>query len=266
MESEMKLDKVKNVKNRPVIGGNWKMQKTMNESKNFIDDFLKNVGNLHEKVDIVIIPPFTSITTVSAALKGKKIFTGGQNMYFEEKGAFTGEISADMLVDAGATYVVLGHSERRKIFGESNDLISKKVKTAIKKGLKPIVCVGETREEREKGMMNAVLKEQIAGSLKGISGEEMKQVIIAYEPVWAIGTGLTATPAQAQDAHKYVRSLLASLYGDTIAQATRIQYGGSVKPENAKELFSQQDIDGGLVGGASLDAKSYIDIIKGAII
>jgi triosephosphate isomerase len=253
------------MKNRPIIGGNWKMQKTVAESKLFIEEFLKKIETFQEKVDIVIIPPFTSINAVSEALKGKRIYTGGQNMYFEEKGAFTGEISPSMLLDAGATYVVLGHSERRAIFKESSDLISKKVKMAVKKGLRPILCIGESKEERVAGKTEAILKEQLTGSLNGINKEEMANIVIAYEPVWAIGTGLTATPAQAQDAHAYVRKLLASLYDDKIARSTRIQYGGSVKPENAKELFSQPDIDGGLVGGASLDAKSLVEIIKGAI-
>ncbi len=253
------------MKNRPIIGGNWKMQKTMAESKSFIEDFLKRIENMQEMVDIVIIPPFTSIHAVSEALKGKKIFTGGQNMHFEEKGAFTGEVSASMLLDVGATYVVLGHSERRALFKETSELVSQKVKAAVKKGLKPILCIGETKEERLAGKTEIVLKEQLAGSLNGISKEEMTSVVIAYEPVWAIGTGLTATPAQAQDAHSYVRKLLATMYDQDISRATRIQYGGSVKPENARELFSQPDIDGGLVGGASLDAKSLVDIIKGAI-
>lgn len=253
------------MKNRPIIGGNWKMQKTIGESKAFIIDLLSKIEDMQEKVDIVIIPPFTSINAVSEALKGKKIYTGGQNMYFEEKGAFTGEISASMLLDAGATYVVLGHSERRAIFKESSDLVSKKVKAAVKKGLKPILCIGETKEERVSGKTEAILKEQLTGSLNGITKEEMASIVIAYEPVWAIGTGLTATPAQAQDAHAYVRKLLADMYDDGVSKKTRIQYGGSVKPENAKELFSQPDIDGGLVGGASLEVKSFVDIIKGAL-
>lgn len=241
------------------------MQKTIGESKAFIIDLLSKIEDMQEKVDIVIIPPFTSINAVSEALKGKKIYTGGQNMYFEEKGAFTGEISASMLLDAGATYVVLGHSERRAIFKESSDLVSKKVKAAVKKGLKPILCIGETKEERVSGKTEAILKEQLTGSLNGITKEEMASIVIAYEPVWAIGTGLTATPAQAQDAHAYVRKLLADMYDDGVSKKTRIQYGGSVKPENAKELFSQPDIDGGLVGGASLEVKSFVDIIKGAL-
>jgi triosephosphate isomerase len=253
------------MKNRPIIGGNWKMQKTIAESKSFIGELLTKIENMQEKVDIVIIPPFTSINTVSEALKGKKIYTGGQNMYCEEKGAFTGEISPNMLLDAGATYVVLGHSERRAIFKESSELVSKKVKLSVKKGLKPILCIGETKDERISGKTEAVLKEQLTGSLNGITKEEMANIVIAYEPVWAIGTGLTATPAQAQDAHAYVRKLLASMYDESISKKTRIQYGGSVKPDNAKELFSQPDIDGGLVGGASLEVKSLVDIIKGAI-
>ncbi|MEX2717193.1 MAG: triose-phosphate isomerase [Candidatus Sigynarchaeum springense] len=253
------------MKNRPIIGGNWKMQKTIAESKSFIQEFLQKIENLPEMVDIVIFPPFTAIHAISEVLKGKKIYTGGQNMYFEEKGAFTGEISANMLLEVGASHVILGHSERRIIFKETSDLISRKVKTAVKKGLKPILCIGETKDERIAGKTELVLKEQLTGSLNGINKDEMTSIVIAYEPVWAIGTGLTATPAQAQEAHAYVRKLLASMYDQDVSRTTRIQYGGSIKPENAKELFSQPDIDGGLVGGASLDAKSLVDIIKGAI-
>jgi len=253
------------MKPKPIIGGNWKMHKTVQESRMFLDELLKNIKDMQDKVDIVVIPAFTAINAAFNVVKGKRINIGAQNMYFEDKGAFTGEISADMLLDAGATYVLLGHSERRKIFGESSELVAKKLNQALKKGLKPIVCIGETREDREKGQMEAILKDQLAGSLKGLTKEEMAKTVIAYEPVWAIGTGLTATPAQAQEAHKYVRKILASIFGDAIAQEVRIQYGGSIKPENAKDLFSQPDINGGLVGGASLEVKSFIDIIKGAL-
>nr|MDO8083702.1 triose-phosphate isomerase [Candidatus Sigynarchaeum springense]MDO8118475.1 triose-phosphate isomerase [Candidatus Sigynarchaeota archaeon] len=253
------------MKNRPIIGGNWKMQKTIAESKSFIEEFLQKIEDLPEMVDIVIFPPFISIRAVSEALKGKKIYTGGQNMYFEEKGAFTGEISASMLLDAGASYVILGHSERRALFKETSEFISKKVKMAVMRGLKPILCIGETKDERITGKTEMVLKEQLTGSLNGINKDEMSSIVIAYEPVWAIGTGLTATPAQAQDAHAYVRKLLAEMYDQGVSRTTRIQYGGSIKPENAKEIFSQPDVDGGLVGGASLEAKSLVDIIKGAI-
>jgi len=253
------------MKNRPIIGGNWKMQKTIAESKSFIEEFLQKIEDLPEMVDIVIFPPFISIRAVSEALKGKKIYTGGQNMYFEEKGAFTGEISASMLLDAGASYVILGHSERRALFKETSEFISKKVKMAVMRGLKPILCIGETKDERITGKTEMVLKEQLTGSLNGINKDEMSSIVIAYEPVWAIGTGLTATPAQAQDAHAYVRKLLAEMYDQGVSRTTRIQYEGSIKPENAKEIFSQPDVDGGLVGGASLEAKSLVDIIKGAI-
>lgn len=241
------------------------MQKTIAESKSFIEEFLQKIEDLPEMVDIVIFPPFISIRAVSEALKGKKIYTGGQNMYFEEKGAFTGEISASMLLDAGASYVILGHSERRALFKETSEFISKKVKMAVMRGLKPILCIGETKDERITGKTEMVLKEQLTGSLNGINKDEMSSIVIAYEPVWAIGTGLTATPAQAQDAHAYVRKLLAEMYDQGVSRTTRIQYGGSIKPENAKEIFSQPDVDGGLVGGASLEAKSLVDIIKGAI-
>ncbi|HME51245.1 MAG TPA: triose-phosphate isomerase [Candidatus Lokiarchaeia archaeon] len=253
------------MKIKPIIGGNWKMNKTVQESKLFIDDLLKNTKNLQEKIDIVILPSYTCISAVSNALKGKKVNVGAQNMYFEEKGAFTGEISADMLIDVGAIYVVLGHSERRKIFNESDDLISKKVKTAHVKRLKPIVCIGETLEERENGQMEEILKSQINGSLSDLTEDQILGTVIAYEPVWAIGTGLTATPEQAQEAHVYVRQVLADIYGESVAQSVRIQYGGSIKPENAKELFDQPDINGGLVGGASLDVKSFIEILKAAL-
>lgn len=254
------------MKIKSIIGGNWKMNKTVAESKIFIDELLKNTKNLQEKIDIVILPSYTCINAVSNTLKGRNIFVGAQNMYFEENGAFTGEISADMLIDAGATYVVLGHSERRKIFNESDDLISKKVKMAHTKGLKPIVCIGETLEERETGQMEEILKIQINGSLSDLTEDQILGTVIAYEPVWAIGTGLTATPEQAQEAHIYVRQVLASIYGESIAQSVRIQYGGSIKPDNAKELFVQPDINGGLVGGASLDVKSFIEIIKAALL
>lgn len=253
------------MKNRPIIGGNWKMHKTIAEGNSFIEGFLNKIDGLDEVVDIVIIPPFTSIHVVSRALEGRKIHTGGQNMHFEEKGAFTGEISASMLLDAGATYVVLGHSERRTLFKETSDLVSKKVKMAVNAGLKPILCIGETKEERMAGKTETILKEQLTGSLNGIGKERMASIVIAYEPVWAIGTGLTATPQQAQEAHLYVRDLLANIYDEGVARTTRIQYGGSIKPDNAKALFSQPDIDGGLVGGASLDPGSLVDIIKGAI-
>lgn len=253
------------MKRKPVIGGNWKMYKTKQESLQFISEFKTQVTNVQDKVDIVILPAFPLIPTVADALQGTNISVGAQNMHFEDRGAFTGEVSPVMLLDAGATHVVLGHSERRKIFGETDELIAKKVKTAHGKGLIPIVCIGETRAERESGDMKRVLETQVHGSLQSVSLDEMKNTILAYEPVWAIGTGLTATPAQAQEAHQFVRCLLETTFGTTVASMVRIQYGGSMKPENAKELFSQPDIDGGLVGGASLEPGSLAQIVRSAV-
>jgi triosephosphate isomerase len=252
-----------------IIGGNWKMNKTIDEAKKFIAEFTGLVANLTKEIDIVLYPSFTAIASAAVASKGKGINIGAQNLYFEEKGAFTGEISAGMIRESGASHVIIGHSERRQIFGESDELVSKKLKTALLKGLKPIVCIGETKDERENGSTEQVLETQLRGSLQALAEPEItdadvdvSSVVIAYEPVWAIGTGLTATPDQAQDAHAYIRGVLSGILGEENANVMRIQYGGSIKPENAAELFSQQDIDGGLVGGASLEPKSLAEIIK----
>ncbi|MHA1747026.1 MAG: triose-phosphate isomerase [Promethearchaeota archaeon] len=245
-----------------IIGGNWKMNKNIKESEEFAGKFLGLIGDSYKKVEIIIFPTFISVPYVANKFKDSGIFTGGQNMYFQDKGAFTGEISPSMLLDAGATHVILGHSERRKYFGESNDLIAQKLQKAHDSGLKPILCIGETKEERENGLMESVLKEQLTNSLKLIDDKQMKETVIAYEPVWAIGTGLTATPEQAQSAHEYIRKVLASIFNEKTAEKVRIQYGGSIKPKNAKDLFSKPDIDGGLVGGASLDPDSFIQIIN----
>lgn len=250
------------VEKKYIVGGNWKMNKTIEESKSFMGEFTKKNDILDGKVDIVIAPSFISIHHVVNLLNGKKIGISAQNMYFEEKGAFTGEISPAMVLDSGATHVILGHSERRRIFGETSDLISRKLEAAHNNGIHPIVCIGETREEREKGIMEQVLKEQLNESLKATNKEQMKGTVIAYEPVWAIGTGLTATPEQAQQAHEYVRGVLREIFDDETSSAVRIQYGGSIKPKNSKKLFSQPDIDGGLVGGASLDPSSFAEIIR----
>ncbi|MFX0102917.1 MAG: triose-phosphate isomerase [Candidatus Hodarchaeota archaeon] len=250
------------VKRKYVVGGNWKMHKTIEECGIFLREFVELVEDYIEKVDIVISPSFIALNHAVNILNGKNIHISAQNMYFEEKGAFTGEISPSMVLDSGATFVILGHSERRKIFGETSNLISKKLATAHEYELKPIVCIGETREEREKGLMEKVLKDQLIQSLATIDKEKMKSTIIAYEPVWAIGTGLTATPQQAQQAHEYVRSVLREIFDDATGDEVRIQYGGSIKPKNSQDLFSQPDIDGGLVGGASLDPKLFAEIIK----
>ena len=212
--------------------------------------------------DVIVCPPFTSLFEAHTLLKDTKVKLGAQNMYFESSGAFTGEISATMLRSVGCEYVILGHSERRTIFGETDELINNKIKKANSSGLKPIFCVGELLEEREAGVTEKIIEKQIKCGLKDTSSEEMGKVIIAYEPVWAIGTGKTASPEQAQEVHKFIRSLINEKYGDSISDKIVIQYGGSVNNKNAKELLSQKDIDGALVGGASLKADAFIDIIQ----
>jgi len=247
-----------------VIAGNWKMNNDLKESEKLIVELKNLLQNEKPNCDVIVCPPFTSLTEASKLLKASVIKLGAQNMHFEESGAFTGEVSASMLKSVGCEYVILGHSERRHIFGETDEVINKKIKKALAAGLKPIFCVGELLEERENGTTNDVVKRQILKGLDGISAEEMKNVIVAYEPVWAIGTGKTATPAQAQEVHEFIRDLIEIDYSLEIANDLVIQYGGSVKPDNAKELISQKDIDGALVGGACLKADSFLGIIKGA--
>lgn len=247
-----------------VIAGNWKMNNDLKESEKLIVELRDLLKNEKVKCDVIICPPFTSLSEASKFLEGSSIKLGAQNMYFEESGAYTGEISASMLKSVGCEYVILGHSERRTIFGETDEMINKKIKKALSAGLKPIFCVGELLEEREQGVTKEVVKRQVSAGLKDIPVEQMKNIIIAYEPVWAIGTGKTATPAQAQEVHKYIRDIVEIHYSLEAALNIVIQYGGSVKPDNAKELLSQPDIDGALVGGACLKADSFMGIIKGA--
>ncbi|HPN36854.1 MAG TPA: triose-phosphate isomerase [Melioribacteraceae bacterium] len=249
---------------KKIVAGNWKMFNNLNQSITLISEIKQELANIDTNCEVVICPPFTSLETASTLTKDSPIAIGSQNMYFEESGAYTGEISADMLLSVGCEYVILGHSERRTIFKETDELINKKVKKAIAKGLKPIFCIGETLQEREENRTEKVIEVQVKAGLNSVTAEEFKNVVIAYEPVWAIGTGKTATPDQAQEVHKFIRNLLVELYGNDIANNTVIQYGGSVKPENAKELLAQADIDGALVGGACLKAVSFIDIIKAA--
>lgn len=249
---------------RKVIAGNWKMNKNIGESASLVSDLKNLLSSVSVNADVIVCPPYTSLDTVNALVKGSDVKLGAQNMYFEESGAYTGEISAEMLKSAGCEYVILGHSERRTIFGESDETINRKIKKALSAGLKPIFCIGETLEERESGVTNSVIKTQVEGGLKDVSADDMKNIIIAYEPVWAIGTGKTATPAQAQEVHQFVRILVNGLYDEKVADAIVIQYGGSMKPENAKELLSQPDIDGGLIGGACLKADSFMAIITAA--
>jgi triosephosphate isomerase (TIM) len=247
---------------KKIIAANWKMNMTLAETENFLQAFRPEVEEV-TTVEIVIAPPFTALAKLSELLGGsQKIRLGAQNFYFEKSGAYTGEISATMLRELFVKYVILGHSERRQIFGETDSLINKKVIAAHANELKPILCVGETLEEREAGTEKEVLEKQLRGSLAGVGAEQLLETVIAYEPVWAIGTGKTATSAQAQDAHAHVRAVLEQLSDKSTAGKVRIQYGGSVKPANAKELLNQPDIDGALVGGASLEVRSFAEIVK----
>jgi triosephosphate isomerase (TIM) len=247
-----------------IIAGNWKMNKTVAEAVDLVRDLKLELANIKE-VDIVVCPPFTALGEVSKEILSSNIRLGAQNMNENNYGAFTGEIAAGMLKEFSVRYVILGHSERRQYQKESDALISKKALAAHAASIKPIVCVGELLAEREAGQTEKVLDTQVRGSLAGLTGEQMEETIVAYEPVWAIGTGKTATAAQAQEAHSFIRGLLGKMFNDTVARRVRIQYGGSVKPSNAAELMQQLDVDGALVGGASLETRSFADIIKNSI-
>lgn len=247
---------------KKVIAGNWKMHKNLQESESLVRDLKALLAEKSVNADVIVCPTFVNILSVANAISGSTIKLGAQNMFFEDFGAFTGEISADMLKAVCAEYVILGHSERRTIFGETNEIINKKIKKALSAGLKPIFCIGETLEERESDKTFEVIKTQVTKGLEGVSAEDMSKVIVAYEPVWAIGTGKTASKEQAQEVHAYIRGLVKDLYNQEVANSLIIQYGGSVKPENAKELLSQPDIDGALVGGACLKADSFFGIIS----
>jgi triosephosphate isomerase len=253
-----------NKERKLIIAGNWKMNKTAAEALALVSDLKLELANIRE-VDIVICPPFTALESVSKVILDSNLRLGAQNMSAQNFGAFTGEICAGMLKEFSVRYVILGHSERRQYQKESNALIARKAAAAHGASLKPIVCVGETLAEREEGQTEKVLETQVRGSLAGLTKEQMVETIIAYEPVWAIGTGKTATTQQAQDAHAFIRSLLVKVFDEAVAKKVRIQYGGSVKPANALELMGQPDVDGALVGGASLEARSFADIIKNSI-
>src|SRR5260221_2650652 len=247
---------------KKILAANWKMNLTNVEAESYVEAFLNEVGEVND-VEIVIIPPFTSMPTLAQA-SGNAPFIrlGAQNLHWERSGAFTGEISATMLRALFVKYVVIGHSERRSLFGETDEMVQRKVHTALEAGLRPIMCVGETLAERESGSVQKVLRRQVEEGLKGVSADHSSEIVLAYEPVWAIGTGRTATPAQAEEVHAFLRSLLAELFDRTAADRIRIQYGGSVKPENTEDLMRQPNIDGALVGGASLDAHSFARIIR----
>ena len=243
-----------------IIAGNWKMNKTLTEA----EELARAIKGLvkDNSVDVVLCPTYTNLCSVNEIIKDSVIGLGAQNIYWEESGAFTGEISAEMIKTVGCDYVILGHSERRQYFGETDETINKKLVRALEAELIPIVCVGELLEEREDGKTKDVVGSQVRGCYAGVSKEDAAKTVIAYEPVWAIGTGKVATSKQAQEVHKFIRDLLAELYDQELADGLRIQYGGSMKPGNAADLLNQPDIDGGLIGGAALDADSFIGIVE----
>jgi triosephosphate isomerase len=243
---------------KPVIAGNWKLFKTSAEAVQLVNELAGLVKN--NNVEVIVAPVFTVLKTVATALTGTSIKLAAQDCFWEEEGAFTGEVSCTMLVDAGCSHVIIGHSERRQYFGETNESVNKKIKATVKAGLVPIFCIGETLEERENNQMLKVLEQQVSEGLSGFAADELASLIIAYEPVWAIGTGKTASDSQAQEAHAFIRGVVTRLFGNPFAEQLRILYGGSVKPENIKGLIDQNDIDGALVGGASLKADSFARI------
>jgi triosephosphate isomerase (TIM) len=246
---------------KKIIAANWKMNMTLGETEAFFDTFLREAGD-DRKVEVVIVPPFTALAKAGELLRDvQNVKLGAQNMHWEKPGAYTGEICAPMLRELFVHYVVLGHSERRTLFGETDAIVNKKVIAAHANALRPIVCIGETLAERDAGRVEEVLASQIKGSLAGVTADQLEESVIAYEPVWAIGTGRTATPQQAQDAHSFIRRQIVAGWDAEIAAKVRIQYGGSVKPGNAAELMNQPDIDGALVGGASLDPRGFAEII-----
>jgi triosephosphate isomerase (TIM) len=249
-----------NPKRRPIIAGNWKMNKTAAEARDLASKLVPLVSGVKDR-DIVLAPTFTSLQTVADAIKGTNMALAAQNLFWEDKGAFTGEISAEMLLDSGCKYVIIGHSERRQYFGETDETVNKKIRQALNKGLLPIVCVGELLSEREAGKANDVINRQITGALKGVTAAEMQKIVVAYEPVWAIGTGKTATPDQANEIHAFIRSKVKAMYTTEVAESLRIQYGGSVTPDNVSQLMTKPDIDGALVGGASLKPESFAALV-----
>ncbi|MFO0728038.1 MAG: triose-phosphate isomerase [Myxococcota bacterium] len=247
----------------PFVTGNWKMHKTVGESLELVDRLLAESESL-AGVEVGIAPPFTALFAVQKRILGTKLRLAAQNVHFESHGAFTGEVSVGMLKDVGCQYVIIGHSERRTLFGETDEGTKKKVGAVLRAGLRPILCIGETLAERDANQTLAVVSRQLAEGLGEVSPDHAPELVLAYEPVWAIGTGRTATPAQAQEVHAHIRASLQGRFGAGFAEAVRIQYGGSVKPENAKDLFGQADIDGGLIGGASLTAEAFLPIARAA--
>jgi len=247
----------------PIIAGNWKMNKSVDESIELANAIIRGAYDV-KNVDIVLCPPFTSLSDLSEMLADSDVSLGAQNCFWLNEGAYTGEIAPGMLKKAGCEYVILGHSERRAYFGETNETVNKRLIAALGEGLKPIVCVGEKLDEREANKTFDVVRDHVENGLKGVTKNDMENVTIAYEPVWAIGTGKNATPAQAQEVHAFIRELVGKIYDKAIADQLRIQYGGSVNPGNAESILKEKDVDGGLIGGASLKADSFLDIIKKA--
>jgi triosephosphate isomerase (TIM) len=245
----------------PFIAGNWKMNKTVGEALDLIRELRTAVSGV-KGVEVAVAPPFTALHPVHKELEGSSIRLAAQNLYWEEKGAFTGEISPLMLKEVGCQYAIIGHSERRQFFGESDETVNRRIKAALATGLKVIFCIGETLMEREEAKTFSVIERQVSGGLKGLSDKESKNMTIAYEPVWAIGTGKTATPEQAEEVHRFIREKMEKLYSRDVSEETRIQYGGSVTPDNVKGLMNQPNIDGALVGGASLKVESFSKIVR----
>jgi triosephosphate isomerase len=243
------------------IAGNWKMNTTVEEAVALAKGVAAAVGSVGD-VDVAVCPPYINLSAVAEAIKGSNVKLGAQDVHWEAKGAFTGKVSCAMLKAVGVTYVIIGHSEQRQYFGETDESVNKKAKAVLASGLLPIVCVGETLEERKGGKMDAVIERQTRGAFAGISAADAAKCTVAYEPVWAIGTGETATPQQANEAHIFIRNILTQLFGQETAGGIRIQYGGSMKPDNAKELLAQSDVDGGLIGGAALKAGDFEGIVK----
>jgi len=245
---------------RPLIAGNWKMYKTVAEAVALATDVRD--GGRREGIEVLVAPPFTALSSVAQALRGSHLLLGAQNMHWENEGAFTGEVSPLMLRDVGCTHVILGHSERRQLFGETDDGVARKAKAALAHSLTPIVCVGETLAERESGRTMEIVERQVERALRELTADQVATLVIAYEPVWAIGTGRNATPEQAQEVHAFIRKRVSASHGEPVAVAVRILYGGSVKPDNVGPIMAQTDVDGALVGGASLTAASFLKLVQ----
>lgn len=249
------------MKRRPIIAGNWKMFKTPSEAIRLVEDLKGELADINDR-DIVVIPPFTALYPCSRVLDGSNILLGAQDIYWEEEGAYTGEISPLMIKDSNCSFCIIGHSERRSYFFETDETVNKKVKSLLQHSITPICCVGESLVQRESGKTFDIVESQVRADFEGLTGDEMSKVVIAYEPIWAIGTGRTATPEQANEVHVFIRKIMADIYDESLSQQIRIQYGGSVKPENADAIMMQPDIDGALVGGASLKKDSFARIVK----